>query len=88
MRFRREVIARDALLVRTREASLRTSHPWRIVAVPRASPGALLGAGGMAGLADSLRTTLTTLEPVTGHASLPYGRLVTEQPHQPPTGPA
>ncbi|MFI1408689.1 hypothetical protein ACH4Y0_01930 [Streptomyces sp. NPDC020707] len=61
-----------------------------IVAVPCEQPGALLDAGGMAGLADSLRTTLTTHQPVAAHATLPDGATlvvevtVTDQPHQPP----
>lgn len=44
----------------------------------------------MAAFADSLRTTLTTLEPVTAHTTLPDGAplvievTVTDQPHQPP----
>jgi hypothetical protein len=67
-----------------------TVPPVAIVAVPSHHPGALLNASGMAAFADSLRTTLTTLEPVTAHATLPDGTplvievTVTDQPHPPP----
>ncbi|MFD0035671.1 hypothetical protein ACWGDS_30530 [Streptomyces sp. NPDC055059] len=63
-----------------------------IVGVPSQRPGAPLDAGAMASLADSLRTTLTTLEPVTAHATLPDGAplivevAVSDDPHQLPAG--
>ncbi|MGW5638897.1 hypothetical protein [Streptomyces sp. NPDC003832] len=78
------------LLIRTS-----TIPPVAIVAVPSHHPGALLDASGMAAFTDSLRTTLTTLAPVTAHATLPDGTplvievTVTDQPYQPPaTAPA
>ncbi|MEU6572590.1 hypothetical protein [Streptomyces sp. NPDC046805] len=63
-----------------------------IVAVPSQRPGAPLDASGMASLADSLRTTLTTLGPVTAHATLPDSAplivevTVSEEPYQLPPG--
>ncbi|MGW1002258.1 hypothetical protein [Streptomyces sp. NPDC002520] len=73
------------LLIRTS-----TVPPVAIVAVPSHHPGALLDGSGMGAFADSLRITLTTLAPVTAHATLPDGTplvievTVTDQPHQPP----
>ncbi|MGV9655240.1 hypothetical protein [Streptomyces sp. NPDC003554] len=75
------------LLIRTA-----TVPPLVIVAVPSQRPGAPLDASAMASLADSLRTTLTTLEPVTAHATLPDGAplivevAVSDEPHQLPAG--
>nr|WP_181411640.1 hypothetical protein [Streptomyces sp. FR1] len=73
------------LLIRTS-----TVPPVAIVAVPSHHPGALLDASGMAAFVDSLRIALTTLAPVTAHATLPDNTplvievTVTDQPHQPP----
>ncbi|GAB3950308.1 hypothetical protein [Streptomyces sparsus] len=75
------------LLIRTA-----TVPPLAIVAVPSQRPGAPLDASAMASLADSLRTTLTTLEPVTAHATLPDGSplivevTVSDDPYQVPAG--
>ncbi|MBX7555418.1 hypothetical protein K1Y78_47930 [Streptomyces sp. tea 10] len=79
--------ADGSLLIRTA-----TVPPLVIVAVPSQRPGALLDASAVASLADSLRTTLTTLEPVAAHATLPDGAplivevTVSDEPHQLPAG--
>ncbi|MEU0845724.1 hypothetical protein ABZ370_40610 [Streptomyces sp. NPDC005962] len=75
------------LLVRTA-----TVPPLVVVAIPSQRPGVPVDASAMASLADSLRTTLTTLEPVTAHATLPDGAplivevAVSDDPHQLPAG--
>lgn len=67
-----------------------TTPPLVVVAAPCPEPGALLDAVSWAGLADSIRTTLT-LDPVlAAHVTLPDGVPLTLQitetphPHQPP----
>ncbi|PKV82732.1 hypothetical protein BX283_0179 [Streptomyces sp. TLI_146] len=57
-------------LVMVRAATL---PPLVIVAVPDRGPGAILDVVAMSGLAESLRTTFTTLGPVVTHATLPHG---------------
>ncbi|MDX3020157.1 hypothetical protein [Streptomyces acidiscabies] len=75
------------LLVRTS-----TVPPMVIVAVPSPQRGGPLDARGMDDLADALHTTLTTIEPVAAHATLPDGAplivdvTVSDEPHQLPTG--
>ncbi|WP_019061576.1 hypothetical protein [Streptomyces prunicolor] len=75
------------LLIRTS-----TVPPMVIVAVPSQQRGGPLDARGMDDLADSLHTTLTTIEPVVAHATLPDGAplivdmTVSAEPHQLPTG--
>ncbi|MFI8093954.1 hypothetical protein ACIF9R_37570 [Streptomyces sp. NPDC086080] len=77
--------ADGSLLIRTA-----TVPPIVIVAVPSRRPSSLLDVSAMANLADSLRTTLTTLDPVTAHATLPNGAplivevTVSDEPHQLP----
>ncbi|MGW3311476.1 hypothetical protein ACWDG9_33390 [Streptomyces sp. NPDC001073] len=56
------------LLIRTS-----TVPPMVIVAVPSQQRGGTLDARGMDYLADALHTTLTTIEPVAAHATLPDG---------------
>ncbi|MDX2824868.1 hypothetical protein PV416_28195 [Streptomyces ipomoeae] len=68
-----------------------TVPPMVIVAVPSQRHGGPLDARGMDDLADALHTTLTTIEPVAAHATLPDGTLlvvevtVSDEPHQLPT---
>ncbi|MFJ8752207.1 hypothetical protein ACIREO_23165 [Streptomyces sp. NPDC102441] len=50
-----------------------TVPPLVIVAAPSCEPGAVLDAAGIAGLADSLRTALTTIAAAAAHAALPGG---------------
>ncbi|UYQ60036.1 hypothetical protein [Streptomyces peucetius] len=50
-----------------------TVPPLAIVAVPSREPGAVLDAIGIAGVADSLRTALTTIAPAAAHATFPDG---------------
>ncbi|MGX1885720.1 hypothetical protein [Streptomyces sp. NPDC055287] len=50
-----------------------TVPPLAIVAVPSPEPGTLMDAAAMTGLADALRTTLTTIAPVADHATFPDG---------------
>ncbi|WP_329156080.1 hypothetical protein OIU91_42100 (plasmid) [Streptomyces sp. NBC_01456] len=70
-----------------------TVPPLVIVAVPSREPGAVLDAAGIAGLADSLRTALTTIAPAAAHAALPGGApllvqvTVAHQAHPHPDGP-
>ncbi|MER5988675.1 hypothetical protein [Streptomyces sp. NPDC001787] len=65
-----------------------TLPPLAVIAVPSREPGALLDMAGIAGLADSLRTALTTIAPAAAHAVLPGGAplvvqvTVAHQPHR------
>lgn len=67
-----------------------TTPPLAVVATPCPEPGACLDVASMAGLADSIRTTLASIPALTAHVTLPGGAPLTIQltetprPHQPP----
>ncbi|MFE3629364.1 hypothetical protein ACFXO0_18875, partial [Streptomyces goshikiensis] len=74
----------DGMLVR-----VSTTPPLVVVAAPCLEPGALLDAVSMAGLADSIRTTLASVPVLAAHVTLPGAPLTlqiteTPHPHQPP----
>ncbi|MFJ9574551.1 hypothetical protein [Streptomyces bacillaris] len=66
-----------------------TTPPLAVVAAPCPEPGAVLDAVSMAGLADSIRTTLASNPVLAAHVTLPDGAPLTLQitetphPHQP-----
>jgi hypothetical protein len=68
-----------------------TSPPLVVLATPAAAEGALLGAAGLAALADAVRATLTGHPLLTEHFILPGGAAwllyltETTEPHRPPT---
>ncbi|NEA20718.1 hypothetical protein [Streptomyces halstedii] len=64
----------DGMLVR-----VSTTPPLVVVAAPCTGPGALLDALSMAGLADSIRTTLASIPVLAAHITLPDGTPLTLQ---------
>lgn len=83
------VTSQGPLLVR-----VATVPPLAIVAVPSGHPDSPLGPSAMAGLADALRSRLTTVGALAAHATLPdhaplhVQLTVTDEPHQPPGTPS
>ncbi|MGW0896235.1 hypothetical protein ACWD0G_04445 [Streptomyces goshikiensis] len=68
-----------------------TDPPMAIIARPDCGQGAVLDLAAMSGLADSIRTTITSCTPVAEHFTLPDGAPIAMQltgathPHQPPS---